>query len=164
MELNLIELYKILADNPEGFKSVMKNIYGGELLRLRESLKETASFISEENGVDATRDRFIKQELEDLSYKFSRATVLLSFFRYVALIDNAIGKYTCEDVRVRLNHLADLINESLESFCATINGNPDNFNSKVYNMDVFFEMRENVLFTLRNIDTTLEAMDKRFNE
>lgn len=162
MELtNIIELYKLLASDQKGFEVVLKNLFGGEVLRLRGLTKEAISFIKNEDGENANRNHYIEEELDDLSSEVKGTADFLSNFRYVKLWSTESTTTTCEDIRIRMAEINHWALDSKENFHEALRKEEPSYASvKTQDMEVFRMQKDKVLDVLRMIDSILEVIDE----
>lgn len=101
MTEGILEFYKILAVNPEGFNEVMQNLTAAQLQSLMNLTRETYDFINQEEG-DARRNRFIVEELNKLPMAFDSIITDSMYFRRVKLNDDFdMDKYRLELIKFR---------------------------------------------------------------
>lgn len=157
MELNIIELYQLLAGEPEGFRLVLKNLYGGEILILRDLVKKALSFVEDEDGKNAARNRYIEDEMEDLADALKRVADFSSRFRYIVLNEMPLS---CEYIRIRLMDLYHWTIESKEKFHEALKRDSEYFSDRTQDMEVFAKQKDEILTVLRRVDAVLEAIDE----
>ena len=161
MELNVIELYKLLTEEPEGFKIVLKNIFGYEILRLHARLEEARHFISTEDGKNLSRNEFIRKELTELAEEFERTMLFASYFRYVAILETDGMTLTPDTIRKQLKDLVRQIKESEERFHT---GTRVSGNARTQNMDAFLREKKSILTMFLGVDSVLETLDENLQK
>ena len=154
MELDIMGLYNLLGKDPDNFVIVLKNLYGYEILALEGALDRATEFIQDEDGKDATRNSFIKSELDDLASEFDKVMLLMAYFRYVRL-DDTISSNT---IRLRLNDAKEWVVKVRESFSNGVE--VDRIMLRDQNLKVYNGLKEDVLATLLMVDKLLRSIDE----
>ncbi len=114
-ELDIIELYKMLTENPEEFGGTLGNIYAYETLRLLSAIDGTIQFIGDENGIEPGRDRYVEEEIEGLANEISKTILLASFFRCVNLSEDRCS-YTSNNFMNDLGRIKRLVEKEKDYF------------------------------------------------
>lgn len=101
VNIDIMELYKMYAANPDTFQLVFKNLVFHELLVIKEGITRTTTEISDLSNSDLiiySKTGQIALKLAKLPDLFEPAISAAEYFRCVPIS----GQYTGEDVRIRL--------------------------------------------------------------
>lgn len=173
VNLNVTDLYKILAENPCEAANVLRNIYGFEVLKLKTEVQKTAKFVEDEDGLDGSRDRYIEEELENLTDKFDEATLLMKFFRFVNLADSGETKYTSDMLINDLEGAKMLVDiETIffhgsvhavraELAKASVSCYDSKFEKDTHGEKIFLDWKNTAIKRLEEVVKTLDTIDSK---
>ena len=114
MNFNVLDLYKIYAENPKAFVQVLRNIYAYECRYLRERCLEVIDYVGSVNAESG----FIIDDLEKLEAEFIKPIKLIAFFRKV----NMQGHLDADSFINSLENNAIIITMGQEDYRNEING------------------------------------------
>ncbi|MBR5621548.1 hypothetical protein IKW75_03670 [Candidatus Saccharibacteria bacterium] len=97
VNIDIMELYKMYAANPDTFQLVFKNFIFHELLVIKDGIDHEIAEINDAESYDRSTAK-ISMELDRLPELFKLGISTTEFLRCVPFN----GKYTGEDARVRL--------------------------------------------------------------
>ena len=160
MELNIMELYKLMTEFPEEFPEVLRNICKHDLLSLIAASKNTAFFIQSETGEDARRNKYIESELQDLSNSIETATAILTWFRCVNIEHRETLECfsSLEELRLALLAVKGTIDEQIEK-CDSLFQKGEN--GRVQNQDKFTSTKNQIMEVLDSVTKKLEKIDQK---
>lgn len=157
MELNVMELYKSLGENPANFQTVLKNFYGHELATLKSGLLDFLVFLEKESGEDASRNRFIEDSFENFSNDLAGVQQNMSYFRYVNICSDGQKMLTSEDLRIILRELEEQTRQTKDDFSGWIEKG-DSW--KTQDLPSFETAKELSIKVLKGIGERLDEIDK----
>lgn len=111
MDINvLLGLYKILAENPDAFHDVLRNLYSREIQIIKNMIEEGIEDIDIESGERADRDHYFKEKVEDQMANFDSLILVATCFRKVDMH----GHIGADDLISALQEMKDEIRELAE--------------------------------------------------
>lgn len=177
VNLNIIDLYKLLAEKPDEIASMLKNFYGYEILRLKKAIQEATDFIHEEHGLDGSRDGFIEDQLKDLADKFDEATLVMQFFRYVNLTSKPDEvEFTSDALMDSLMSIKALVIAETEHFSENVRHERlellkaesaycvSRFEKGTEGEILFLDWKKTALKKLENVAELVEAIDEKLSK
>lgn len=184
MEVNvMLELYGMLAKNPDSFHEVLKNLYSREIAALKNVIDSQIENIDVETGSPESRDHYMKEKVDELAESFIALIDIAMYFRKVDM-HGSIGAddliFALQEIQDEIHELADNTGKDVEAFRKMVNDDIEAYRPKAKSKDAkdikdakesslseddiqnkFKEIKERVFSALRSIQDELDDLNNR---
>ena len=182
MEVNvMLELYGMLAKNPDSFHEVLKNLYSREIAALKNAIDSQIENIDVETGSSESRDHYMKEKVDEMAESFFALIDIAMYFRKVDM-HGSIGAddliFALQEIQDEIHELADNTGKDVEAFRKMVNDDIETYKSKTKSKDAkgsaeedslseedilnkFKEIKVKVFSALRSIQDELDDLNNR---